>query len=680
FASTVWSERTPGEVRGVAVSVLSCPPKDAWVTTIFPRPCDGAGADTGDPGALEPEARSAEAAADLPRGAAAALPRCAGADLSVPLGSVSAASQVPRFQKYWEFATQFPHQEIPGVGPGGPPDDWDSRAALAAQRAAERGAQLAAAHAANLSSCHAALDEVQVVLANLSAELAELRALRAAPPELPEEPDTLLWHALGVVLTAALTQCGACLAARLSLFLSDGTAAEAEEFCNELVPGRVVSFYYEDDPNIWHERLLLWPYPGAFPNTCWTCLTPDGDVYPEEMAAGPDGDGPSRVSLTMGATPAAVRPPGRVYRFREHPAEEDMIDLFRDARLAARNAGLRESEPTAFMRDGGRPTKSMTVSFNDVPGFLRRTRGKGPSAAVPRGPPRGPPVAPPPLDAVGAEPGALADGEVGGTPTPRGGPGAVVLTDERAAPPGSAWFVMKTIPNECQQLDEVVPKAGDVVWGESGLYSTAGGFVVPIELHPVPLPVEVSDKLADDDARLLGPLQRTREGRRHRDFREAVSSMRQEQHDDFPLVGERSFKWLCDYIVDHGGTPDGRRTKWMMESGCAKDSAAAHIHDLLGFAIEMAVTYDQVDGSNLASMEVVSRAYQLIEEAMGSMKIQGVEHYIGRQKQSARRGVAMAPGVAKYATDQLAKETEIQKQRRKAREEKSAQSGRKDKG
>eukprot|EP00959_Pyramimonas_sp_CCMP1952_P184805 3864190-Pyramimonas_sp.AAC.1 len=86
----------------------------------------------------------------------------------------------------------------------------------------------------------------------------------------------------------------ALLPASLSLFLSDGTAAEAEEFCNELVPGRVVSFYYEDDPNIWHERLLLWPCPGAFPKTCWTCLTPDGDVYPEEMAAGPDGDGPSR--------------------------------------------------------------------------------------------------------------------------------------------------------------------------------------------------------------------------------------------------------------------------------------------------------------------------------------------------------------------------------------------------
>eukprot|EP00959_Pyramimonas_sp_CCMP1952_P012581 265717-Pyramimonas_sp.AAC.1 len=109
-----------------------------------------------------------------------------------------------------------------------------------------------------------------------------------------------------------------------------------------------------------------------------------------------------------------------------------------------------------------------------------------------------------------------------------------------------------------------------------------------------------------------------------------------------------------------------------MESGCAKDSAAAHLHDLLGFSIELGVTYDQVDGSNLACMEVAPRAYQLIEKTMGGMKIEGVEHCIGRQKQSARRGVAMSPGVAKYATDQLAKETEIQKQRRKAREEKTA--------
>eukprot|EP00959_Pyramimonas_sp_CCMP1952_P238569 4985206-Pyramimonas_sp.AAC.1 len=78
------------------------------------------------------------------------------------------------------------------------------------------------------------------------------------------------------------------------------------------------------------------------------------------MAFGPDGDGPSRVSLTMGTTPVALRPPGRVYRFRGLPAEDDMIQLFRDARAAARAASLVHSEPTVFMRGGDQPSTSMT--------------------------------------------------------------------------------------------------------------------------------------------------------------------------------------------------------------------------------------------------------------------------------------------------------------------------------
>ena len=48
----------------------------------------------------------------------------------------------------------------------------------------------------------------------------------------------------------------------------------------------------------------------------------------------------------------------------------------------------------------------------------------------------------------------------------------------------------------------------------------------------------------EDNARLLGALTRNREGRRQRDFRDAVGQMRQEVMGDFPLTGERSFKWL----------------------------------------------------------------------------------------------------------------------------------------
>ena len=94
------------------------------------------------------------------------------------------------------------------------------------------------------------------------------------------------------------------------------------------------------------------------------------------------------------------------------------------------------------------------------------------------------------------------------------------------------------------------------------------------------------------------------------------------------------------------------------------------IHDLLSQALEYLVCYDQLDGSNLACAEVIARTYQLVEETHGSMKIEGVEHYIGKPtSMGTRRGVALAPVLSRHATSKLARETDILKQRRKAREE-----------
>eukprot|EP00959_Pyramimonas_sp_CCMP1952_P079306 1657242-Pyramimonas_sp.AAC.1 len=75
-------------------------------------------------------------------------------------------------------------------------------------------------------------------------------------------------------------------------------------------------------------------------------------------------------------------------------------------------------------------------------------------------------------------------------------------------------------------------------------------------------------------------------------------------------------------------------------------------------------------------MEVVARCYQLVAETKGSMRTEGLECYIGREQGGAtRRGIAMAPAIARHATDQLAKEAEIAKQRRKLREEQAAKRG-----
>ena len=72
-------------------------------------------------------------------------------------------------------------------------------------------------------------------------------------------------------------------------------------------------------------------------------------------------------------------------------------------------------------------------------------------------------------------------------------------------------------------------------------------------------------EVPDADARVLGALAYDHEGRRHIDFGDAVRKMKQEPVTDFPLRGERSCGWLLRSIADHGGTPDGRHTKWAVE-------------------------------------------------------------------------------------------------------------------
>ena len=149
--------------------------------------------------------------------------------------------------------------------------------------------------------------------------------------------------------------------------------------------------------------------------------------------------------------------------------------------------------------------------------------------------------------------------------------------------------------------------------------------------------------------------------------------MHEEPLEDYPMQGQRTISWLYTFVREHGGTFDSRHTRWMLEQKIEKDSMPARVHDMVGLALEMGLCYDQVDPSNLVSFEVMGRLYQLIEETGGSLCIEGLEHYVGRDASSGlRRGIALAPSLAKHATDAQAKETAILKERRKAKEEKDA--------
>ena len=61
----------------------------------------------------------------------------------------------------------------------------------------------------------------------------------------------------------------------------------------------------------------------------------------------------------------------------------------------------------------------------------------------------------------------------------------------------------------------------------------------------------------------------------------------------------------------------------MHEQKVDPNSLAAIMRDLLGLALEMSVCFDQIDGTNIASLEVISRAYQVVEETSGFLQVDG---------------------------------------------------------
>ena len=68
-----------------------------------------------------------------------------------------------------------------------------------------------------------------------------------------------------------------------------------------LIPGcRVMVRYAEDD--LWHERLLLHPAVSDVDGgACWVVMSPDGDVYIEELEGGSPDDSPVEWHVVVGA-------------------------------------------------------------------------------------------------------------------------------------------------------------------------------------------------------------------------------------------------------------------------------------------------------------------------------------------------------------------------------------------
>ena len=431
----------------------------------------------------------------------------------------------------------------------------------------------------------------------------------------------------------------------------DGRELGVEAYLRELRVGRCLLVHYGDEPGVYMERVLLWPASGPNSRGVWAVRTPDDDIYPEDVTGGSPDDGPDKVVLLNKhcSGPRSLR--GRMYRFSTYWDWDELKAFVEMGRACLRADGYALASPPDEVWFEGVPRTIGAVLGLALPRVSLPVREPlGGATTPPRPPGLGPPraEAPRPMDL---------------SPRGEGSP-----ADELAPGEGHVWVLMEAkfgmLKGEQVHLSE-----GDIRMGDRALHCLDDGDVVAskrVPIHQAAAELEESGA----DARVMVPLVYDTEGKRFREFGDAVRHMRQEAVVEFPITGDRSTGWLLRYITEHGGTPDGRHTKWAAEQKVEKDSAAYHIHDLLGLALELGATFDQLDLTNLASMEVVSRLYQLTEETNGSMRVEGFEHYVGRDVAgSLKRGIALAPGLAKYTTDRLAQQTSLLKERRKAREE-----------
>ena len=387
---------------------------------------------------------------------------------------------------------------------------------------------------------------------------------------------------------------------------------------------------YADDLPFWHARVLLHPAPleiavkvlGSVANNeteHWWVLTPDGDVYPEP--------------LSIGAIEGLViLPDSEVISAKLRDKHGRKLDQVYD---------FSEDKPA------GRPS-AITVCRALAAATAPVTRATGKVDPLGRGAPADAALVLPPA-AAGAKWGVVAAS------------GAAKKMEEvpvlDVVHAVETPFVLGTLGGEVLVLKQFADGEFDVVEAET----------------------EPLKAIADEeevDARVLG-VARTSDGMRHRDFRDAVAKLSQSDWDSWPINGPRTFLWCCRFIAEGDMHPRARHLRWKAAANISGSDAGVAEHEMIMRIVELALCYDQLQGSELASMEMLIRKAQLIElkhrdrvlaAAVGQVD-DDAHLYLGTGQ---TRGLLMIdPELEEFVSAELSKEAATAKERRKMREERS---------
>ena len=108
-------------------------------------------------------------------------------------------------------------------------------------------------------------------------------------------------------------------------------------------------------------------------------------------------------------------------------------------------------------------------------------------------------------------------------------------------------------------------------------------------------------------------VQRNSAGDRRREFRNAVPELVQSPWAGWPVSGPRTFLSCCKVMSEHALHPLAHHSRFVQLSGILSTDPAAQEHELLCRAIELGLTFDQLQGAELSCFELLARRLQMLE-------------------------------------------------------------------
>ena len=188
------------------------------------------------------------------------------------------------------------------------------------------------------------------------------------------------------------------------------------------------------------------------------------------------------------------------------------------------------------------------------------------------------------------------------------------------------------------------------------------------------------DDSGDTDARVLA-IRRVGDDR-YREFKEAVNLTAQVSFPEWKLAGPRTMSWCLRFLARRGG-PMAHHEWWRSVRGLSLQDYGVSEHEAAMRCLQSALEFDQLDAPNLQCLEHVVRRAQLVEHyhkerlrgeaasstARGSLDPEEEQVFLGTHAEEG--SLMVAPELVSYVSRELERQSAIDKQARKAREERA---------